>query len=85
MSARGSPATRHSGPLIINEVTPISHNRDREYCILSEEWDPVCGNSDCSEMYVRAIATPLTVMLLACRELSSELGSDSTGTQWPCS
>jgi len=33
----------------------------------------------------RATATPLTIMLLACRELNGELVSDRTGTQRPCS
>lgn len=28
-------------PTIISNVTPRSHNRDPDYCFLSEEWNPV--------------------------------------------
>jgi hypothetical protein len=31
-------------PVIISEVTPTSHNRDLEKCLLSEEWNPVSKN-----------------------------------------
>ena len=32
-------------PMIINDVTPRSHNNDPEYCLLSKEWNPVRKNS----------------------------------------
>jgi hypothetical protein len=31
-------------PIVISKLTPRSHNRDSEYCILSEEWGPVQKN-----------------------------------------
>jgi hypothetical protein len=28
-------------PTIISNITPRTHNRDADYCFLSEEWNPV--------------------------------------------
>jgi len=37
--------TRYSMPTTnTSEATPRSHNRDPEYCVLSEEWNPFRNN-----------------------------------------